>query len=127
MPIVSLARGACLVALVAAIPLPPRVAAAQDTTHAVRIGLTYQPGTKPGVVVTAVRGPWGDSVQAIIARDLDYGDRINVIGLPGSEAAGALQNAGHRRELSAVEIARRRGGGAGHGDALPAYMSQYMM
>ena len=90
----ALARIACLAGLLAAIALPPRTAAAQDTTHAVRIGLTYQPGTKPGVVVTAVRGPWGDSVQAIIARDLDYGDRIDVIGLPGSEAAGALQSLG---------------------------------
>lgn len=72
----------------------PAIAAAQDSTHAVRIGLTYQPGTKPGVVVTAVRGPWGDSVQGIIARDLDYGDRIDVIGLPGSPAAGALHNLG---------------------------------
>ena len=84
----------CLAALLGALLLFSGGARAQDTTHAVRIGLTYQPGTKPGVVVTAVRGPWGDSVQAIIARDLDYGDRIDVIGLPGTDAAGALQNLG---------------------------------
>lgn len=72
----------------------PRSARAQDTTHAVRIGLTYQPGTKPGVIVLAVRGAWGDSIQGIIARDLDYGDRVNVIGLPGTPAATSLQSLG---------------------------------
>jgi TolB protein len=93
----SRARAACVSSLFAlfavAVFLPAR-ALAQDSSRAVRIGLTYQPGTKPGVVVTAVKGPWGDSVQAIIARDLDYGDRIDVIGLPGTDAAGALQNLG---------------------------------
>ncbi len=54
---------------------------AQDTTgqRGVRIGLTYSPGTRPGVVVLPVSGPGGDSVQAIIARDLDFGDRVEVI------------------------------------------------
>ena len=73
-------------------PLAPLAAGAQDTTHAVRIGLTYQPGTKPGVIVLAVRGAWGDSLQGIIARDLDYGDRLDVIGLPGTPSASAVQN-----------------------------------
>ena len=61
---------------VAALP-----AHAQDTTgqRGVRIGLTYTPGTKPGVVVLPVSGAGGDSVRAIIARDLDFGDRIEVI------------------------------------------------
>jgi TolB protein len=85
----SLALGAGLAVLAA--PSPAR---AQDTTHAVRIGLTYQPGTKPGVVVLAVPGAWGDSIQGIIARDLDYGDRVNVIGLPGTPAAGSLRSLG---------------------------------
>jgi TolB protein len=66
-------------------------ARAQDSTQrGVRIGLTYQAGTKPGVVVLPVRGAWGDSIQAILARDLDYGDRIDVIGLPGTPAQSAL-------------------------------------
>jgi TolB protein len=72
----------------------PALVRAQDTTHAVRIGLTYQPGTKPGVIVLAVRGAWGDSLQGIIARDLDYGDRVEVIGLPGTPAATSLQSIG---------------------------------
>jgi hypothetical protein len=85
----SLALGAAIALLAA-----PNAVRAQDTTHAVRIGLTYQPGTKPGVVVLAVIGAWGDSIQAIIARDLDYGDRVNVIGLPGTPAASSLQSLG---------------------------------
>jgi TolB protein len=65
---------------------------AQDTTsRGVRIGLTYQPGVKPGVMV--LPAPWlnGDSVRAIIERDLDYGDRITVI--PSTDSAGALSRA----------------------------------
>lgn len=56
-------------------------AAAQDTTRGVRLGLRYTPGTKPGVLVLPVNGEVGDSVRAILERDLDYGDRVNVIAL----------------------------------------------
>ncbi len=82
-------------AVAVALLVVPRAASAQDTTRAVRIGLTYQPGTKPGVIVLAIRGAWGDSLQAIIARDLDYGDRVEVIGLPGTPAAASLQGIGN--------------------------------
>lgn len=52
----------------------------QDTIPTgVRIGLTYDPSSRPGVFVTAVAGEAGDSVRAILARDLDFGDRLNVI------------------------------------------------
>lgn len=59
----------------------PIVASAQDTTatRGVRIGLTYAPGTRPGVFVLPVAGPNGDSVAVILGRDLDYGDRVSVI------------------------------------------------
>ena len=73
-----------LAALLLAAPLP---LAAQDTTsRGVRIGLTYDPGTKPGVVVLPVSGLAGDSIAVIIARDLDLGDRINVIALDAAAA-----------------------------------------
>jgi TolB protein len=71
--------GAALVS--ACLAMPARAnAQQQDTTRGVRIGLTYQPGTKPGVVVFPVSGPDGDSIQAMVQRDFDYGDRIEVIG-----------------------------------------------
>ncbi|MEN9791040.1 MAG: hypothetical protein RLZZ63_698 [Gemmatimonadota bacterium] len=45
----------------------------------VRIGLTYSPGTQPGIYVLPVRGADGDSVRRIIARDLEFGHRLTVI------------------------------------------------
>lgn len=67
-------------ALAVCLGVPARgMAQQQDTTRGVRIGLTYQPGTKPGVVVFPVSGAGGDSLQAIVQRDFDYGDRIEVI------------------------------------------------
>ena len=55
------------------------VVSAQDSSLTVRIGLTYSPGTKPGVLVLPVNATNGDSIRAILQRDLDYGDRANVI------------------------------------------------
>lgn len=52
---------------------------AQEPAPGVRIGLTYSPGSRPGVYVLPVRGAGGDSIRAIVARDLDHGDRIAVI------------------------------------------------
>ena len=68
-------------ALMAALALVLRgaVASAQDSSLTVRIGLTYAPGSKPGVLVLPVNGANGDSVRAILQRDLDYSDRVNVI------------------------------------------------
>ncbi len=52
----------------------------QDTSRTgVHIGLNYQPGTKPGVVVLPIVGPGGDTAHAMIQRDLDYADALNVI------------------------------------------------
>lgn len=45
----------------------------------VRIGLTYTAGTRPGVYLLPVIGPHSDSIRAMMARDLDFGDRISVI------------------------------------------------
>ncbi len=62
-------------------------AAAQDTTasQGVRLSLIYTPGTKPGVIVLPVNTAAGDSIRAILQRDFQYGDRINVIALAESE------------------------------------------
>lgn len=73
-----------------------RQLSAQDTTRTqgVRIGLTYTPGTRPGVLIAPVAGPAADSVREIIRRDLDNGDRVNPIAPLGGEApAGALNYA----------------------------------
>src|SRR2546423_3436948 len=59
----------------AAMPL-----AAQDTSRVeqgVRVGVYYRPGVRPGLVV--LPGPGLDSVRAIVARDLDYTDRFEMI------------------------------------------------
>jgi TolB protein len=84
--------GAALLALVGA----PRRLGAQDSTppRGVRIGLDYQAGVRPQVVVGFVRGAWGDSVRAIVQRDLDAGDRVDVLGAPGTAAAAAIAQVG---------------------------------
>jgi TolB protein len=75
----------CVLGLVAAPAL------AQDTTQGVRIGLTYDRNGKPGVAVMQVTGQGGDSVKAILQRDLDFSNRIAVMPLDsGSNASGAL-------------------------------------
>src|SRR5688572_6592624 len=60
---------------------------AQDSTRGVRIGLRYDPGTKPGVIVLPISGADGDSIRAIIERDFDFSDRINVIAMSAADAA----------------------------------------
>ncbi len=77
-------------ALAALVVLAPLSLSAQDTTtRGVRIGLSYDPSGKPGVVVLPVSGASGDSVAAIVSRDLDFGDRVNVIMLDASSAGAA--------------------------------------
>ena len=102
-----------LAALLVAAPL-----AAQDTTsRGVRIGLTYDPGSKPGVVVLPVSGERGDSIRAIIQRDFDNGDRVNPIVLDGSAAQDAARAGGPNWPLlarlgaaAAVQVTPSQGG-----------------
>jgi TolB protein len=55
-------------------------AGAQDTLpRGVRIGISYTTD-RPGVVVLPITGPTGDSIRAILQRDLDNGDRAAVVG-----------------------------------------------
>jgi TolB protein len=58
----------------------PRLAAQDTTKRPVVIGLQYTPGVKPGVLVLPIVGAAGDSIRAIIQRDLDYGDRLSIVG-----------------------------------------------
>src|SRR5690242_12964068 len=103
-----LLRAALLVAAIIAIPFDR--GAAQDTLQqAVRIGLRYDPGTKPGVLVLRVPGTSGDSIRAILQRDFDYGDRINAIavdeaGFPDAPTAGKNSNYPLYAKLGAVAL-----------------------
>jgi TolB protein len=79
--------------LVTAVCLLPSAVRSQDTTLArgVRIGLTYAPGTRPGVFIAPVSGLNADSVRTMLARDLDFGDRVTVIPADsGSALTGTL-------------------------------------
>lgn len=108
---------AAVLALLA--PLASVPAAAQDTTavrEGVRIGVEYQPGVRPGLVV--LPGPGLDSARAIIRRDLDYSDRFEMIPLgdaPGGDGgvdSGPI-NYGIYRTLGAqygVELVEATGG-----------------
>ena len=70
-----------IVACALAMAAPRAAVRAQDTTarQGVRIGLTYDPGTRPGVLVARVPGAGGDSIAAILRRDLENGDRVTVL------------------------------------------------
>lgn len=79
---VRLPTHALLVAALVAMLAPiTRDARAQDTTRprGVVVGLTYDPSSKPGIVVLPVSGAFGDSVRSILQRDLDYSDRFAII------------------------------------------------
>ena len=87
----------------------PAAHAQRDTATGVRIGLTYRAGTRPGVVVLPVGGAAGDSLRAILERDLDYGDRVTVIGGEASRALVPAPGAGGRLNY---DLAARLGGAA---------------
>src|SRR5258708_17426252 len=64
--------------------------AAQDTVPAdrgVRVGITYTPGVRPGLLVLGgPRSDLLDSVRTVLQRDLDFGDRFELISLPGGDS-----------------------------------------
>jgi TolB protein len=71
--------------------ITPAAATAQDTTGApqgVRIGLSYQAGVKPGLIVLPVEAAPGDSVRRILERDFDFSDRLTVISLDTATLSG---------------------------------------
>jgi TolB protein len=83
-----------LLAAVALAAVASPMRAQQDTTRGVRIGLSYQPGVKPGVAVMPVSGSWGDTVQAMLQRDLDFGDRVTVMSGDAVNATATAQGSG---------------------------------
>src|SRR5207245_5928352 len=52
----------------------------------VRVGIIYRPGVRPGMVLLPGRPAVLDSARAILARDLDYSDRFEMITLPGGDS-----------------------------------------
>jgi TolB protein len=61
------------------------VAAQGDTTKGVHLGLAYSLGQRPGLAVLPVPGNNGDSVRAIMQRDLEHGDRVTIVGRVADE------------------------------------------
>ena len=74
---------------VAALLAMPAVLRAQDSGSApvgVRVGITYAPGTRPSIAVLPVATAALDSARTILARDLDYSDRFEVLAPPAGVA-----------------------------------------
>ena len=79
-------------------------AAAQDTMavdRGVRIGIIYRPGVRPGFVALGAPAEL-DSVRVMIARDLDFTDRFEIITLPGGDSTRASGSAPAPRRGSAA-------------------------
>jgi TolB protein len=111
-------RTAGLVVMLLAAWPSVRPAVGQDTSaidRGVRIGIIYRPGVRPGFVMLPRRGggggPFLDSARAMIARDLDYGDRFEVITLPGGDSI-RLATPGTARGQARPAAAGAAGGGA---------------
>jgi TolB protein len=88
-------------------------AEAQDNRaqDAIRIGVTYRPGTRPGLVV--LPGPGLDSVRAIVKRDLDYSDQFQIIETGSAAGGGAVNYQYYRSQFGAdhaVELVPAAGG-----------------
>jgi TolB protein len=78
---------------------------AQDTTvvPGVRLGLNYEAGTKPGVIILPAQDVYDDdSLRVIVQRDLDYSDRMNVIALDAGTLSGLLPAAGQKINFALV-------------------------
>ena len=78
-----------LLALLLSIGPTVRRSDGQDTNaidRGVRIGIVYRPGVRPGMVLLPRTGQGLDSARAMIARDLDYSDRFEIITLPSGDS-----------------------------------------
>ncbi|UCG88792.1 MAG: PD40 domain-containing protein [Gemmatimonadota bacterium] len=66
---------------------PASLSAQDPVDRGVRLGITYTPGMRPGMLVLG--GPHRerlDSVRTIIQRDLEFSDRFEMIYLPGGDS-----------------------------------------
>lgn len=85
----------------------------------VRLGLNYPAGTTPKVIVMPVDSTPGDSVRALIQRDLDYSDQITPLVLDDMTLMGMTPPAGQPYNFSlfanlgaaAIIDAKRSSGG----------------
>jgi TolB protein len=100
-----LGRSLCLLAGLSIVA--PRAARAQDTTYrGIFLGGTYDPlRDKVGIAVLPVSGAFGDSVRAIVQRDLDFSDRFTVIPIDSADPA-ALRPGGSGSGLNYPIFAR---------------------
>ena len=112
-------RTAVLVVMFLAVGSPVRPAVGQDSSfidRGVRVGIIYRPGVRPGFVLLPRQGSGLDSARAIIARDLDYSDRFEVITLPGGDsirlATGAPPRGQTRPAVGSAGATGAAGGGA---------------
>ena len=112
--------------------IPTFQLSAQDTStidRGVRIGIIYRPGVRPGLVMLPRTGMGLDSVRAIVARDLDYSDRFEVITLPGGDsirlATSSTAPRGARTRRSGSGTAATGGAQGGTGGTLnyPLYQA----
>jgi TolB protein len=93
-------------------------AEAQDTIRrpleqGVRVGITYTPGLRPGMLVLGgPRSELLDSVRTIIARDLDFSDRFEMITLPGADSLALTVGSGQGRGSGFVNYSLYRALGA---------------
>jgi TolB protein len=115
-------------ALLLAVGPSGRPAAAQDTSsidRGVRIGIIYRPGVRPGLVMLPRTGMGLDSVRAIVARDLDYSDRFEVITLPGGDSIRLATSSTAPRGTGARRSGTAATGGAQAGATLnyPLYQA----
>lgn len=105
---------------------PPDRLSAQDTSaidRGVRIGIVYRPGVRPGLVVLSARAATLDSVRTIVARDLDYSDRFEVITLPGGDSMRLARTGGPVRTPGGTGAAGGSRGGQATGLNYPLYQA----
>ena len=105
-----------LLALLLSIGPTVRRSDGQDTNaidRGVRIGIVYRPGVRPGMVLLPRTGQGLDSARAMIARDLDYSDRFEIITLPSGDSIRLASPGSSTPPPRRPGAGSARGGGTG--------------